>query len=258
MNPTALLLPQREVKPRSAGLTMMVDGGLPTRYFEDVVDSGAEYLDFVKFGWGTAVVTNDLRQKIAILQGAGVDYYFGGTLFEKYVLQDRLDAFRDLCHDYSCQFVEVSNGTIDLSNSEKAGYIRKLSDEFSVISEVGFKDAGRSENLPPSMWIECTHEDLDAGACLVTLEARESGKSGICRPDGQLRFGLIEELLASGLRSQDLLFEAPSVELQNYFVKRVGPDVNLGNVAATAVLGLETIRLGLRADTLTCFDRRAA
>ncbi len=258
MNPTALLLPQREVKPRSAGLTMMVDGGLPTRYFEDVVDSGAEYLDFVKFGWGTAVVTNDLRQKIAILEGAGVDYYFGGTLFEKYVLQDRLDAFRDLCHDYSCQFVEVSNGTIDLSNSEKAGYIRKLSDEFSVISEVGFKDAGRSENLPPSMWIECTHEDLDAGARLVTLEARESGKSGICRPDGQLRFGLIEELLASGLRSQDLLFEAPSVELQNYFVKRVGPDVNLGNVAATAVLGLETIRLGLRADTLTCFDRGAA
>jgi phosphosulfolactate synthase len=174
------------------------------------------------------------------------------------VLQDRLDDFRELCHQYSCQFVEVSNGTIDLSNSEKAGYIRKLADDFQVISEVGFKDAERSENLPPSLWIECTHEDLDAGAGLVTLEARESGKSGICRPDGQLRFGLIEELLASGLRHQDLLFEAPSTELQNYFVKRVGPDVNLGNVAATAILGLETIRLGLRADTLTCFDSGAA
>jgi phosphosulfolactate synthase len=258
MNPTTLQLPQRDAKPRSAGLTMMVDGGLPTRYFEDVVESGAEYLDFVKFGWGTAVVTKDLRRKIDILSSAGVDYYFGGTLFEKYVLQDRLDEFRGLCHQYSCQFVEVSNGTIDLSNSEKAGYIRKLSDDFRVISEVGFKDAERSENLPPSLWIECTHEDLDAGACLVTLEARESGKSGICRPDGQLRFGLIEELLASGLRRQDLLFEAPSVELQNYFVKRVGSDVNLGNVAATAILGLETIRLGLRADTLTCFDSGAA
>jgi phosphosulfolactate synthase len=254
MNPTTLQLPRRDTKPRSAGITMVVDGGLPTRYFEDVVSSGAEYLDFVKFGWGTAIVTRDLREKIAILNNAGVDYYFGGTLFEKYVLQDRLDAFRDLCHEHSCQFVEVSNGTIDLSNLEKAGYIRKLSDDFRVISEVGFKDAERSENLPPSLWIECTREDLDAGACLVTLEARESGKSGICRPDGQLRFGLIEDLLASGLRPQDLLFEAPSVELQNYFVKRIGPDVNLGNVAATSVLGLETIRLGLRADTLTCFE----
>lgn len=163
MNPTTLQLPRRDTKPRSAGITMVVDGGLPTRYFEDVVSSGAEYLDFVKFGWGTAIVTKDLREKIAILNNAGVDYYFGGTLFEKYVLQDRLDAFRDLCHEYSCQFVEVSNGTIELSNLEKAGYIRKLSDDFRVISEVGFKDAERSENLPPSLWIECTHEDLDAG-----------------------------------------------------------------------------------------------
>jgi phosphosulfolactate synthase len=152
----------------------------------------------------------------------------------------------------------VSNGTIDLTNAEKAGYIRKLADEFQVISEVGFKDAERSENLPPSRWIECIHEDLDAGARLVTLEARESGRSGICRPNGELRFGLIEELLSSGLDCGTLLFEAPSTELQNYFVKRIGPNVNLGNVAATAVLGLETIRLGLRADTLLRFEGGAA
>jgi phosphosulfolactate synthase len=141
-----------------------------------------------------------------------------------------------------------------MSNPEKAGYIRKLTDEFQVISEVGFKDAERSENLPPSRWIECIREDLDAGAFLVTLESRESGRSGICRPNGELRFGLIEELLSSGLDSGILLFEAPSTELQNYFVKRIGANVNLGNVAATAVLGLETIRLGLRADTLTRFE----
>lgn len=254
MNQTSLQLPPRSAKPRSAGITMMVDGGLPTRYFSDVVQSGAEYLDFVKFGWGTALVTNDLDEKIAILQEAGVAFYFGGTLFEKYVLQDRLDEFRDLCHHYSCRYIEVSNGTIDLTNTEKAGYIRKLAGEFEVISEVGFKDAERSENLPPSRWIECIHEDQDAGANLVTLESRESGRSGICRPDGQLRFGLIEELLTCGLRRDSLLFEAPSTELQNFFVKRIGPDVNLGNVAATAVLGLETIRLGLRAETLMCFD----
>jgi phosphosulfolactate synthase len=258
MRPSALQLPDRAAKPRSTGITMVVDGGLPTRYFRDVVESGAEFLDFVKFGWGTALVTNDLSEKIAVLQNVGVDFYFGGTLFEKFVLQNRLDDFRDLCQNFSCRFVEVSNGTIDLTNPEKAGYIRKLSDEFQVISEVGFKDAERSENLPPSRWIECIHEDLDAGAHLVTLEARESGRSGICRPNGELRFGLIEELLTSGINQEILLFEAPSSELQTYFVKRIGANVNLGNVAATAVLGLETIRLGLRADTLCCFEGGAA
>ena len=175
----------------------------PPGISDDVVESGAEFLDFVKFGWGTALVTKDLSEKIAVLQNVGVNFYFGGTLFEKFVLQDRLDDFRELCQRFSCQFVEVSNGTIDLTNHEKAGYIRKLSDEFQVISEVGFKDAERSENLPPSRWIECIHEDLDAGARLVTLEARESGRSGICRPNGELRFGLIEELLSSGHRSRD-------------------------------------------------------
>jgi phosphosulfolactate synthase len=258
MRPSALQLPDRAAKPRSTGITMVVDGGLPTRYFRDVVESGAEFLDFVKFGWGTALVTKDLSEKIAVLQNVGVDFYFGGTLFEKFVLQNRLDDFRDLCQSFSCRFVEVSNGTIDLTNPEKAGYIRKLSDEFQVISEVGFKDAERSENLPPSRWIECIHEDLDAGAHLVTLEARESGRSGICRPNGELRFGLIEELLTSGINQEILLFEAPSSELQTYFVKRIGANVNLGNVAATAVLGLETIRLGLRADTLCCFEGGAA
>jgi phosphosulfolactate synthase len=257
MNSTTLDLPDRATKPRSTGLTMMVDGGLPTRYFADVVTSAAEYLDFVKFGWGTAVVTKDLSQKIELLDALGVDYYFGGTLFEKYVWQDRLDDFRDFCHGHGCRHVEVSNGTIDLTNSEKAGYIRKLAAEFEVISEVGFKDGERSENLPPSLWIEYIAEDRDAGAGLVTLESRESGRSGICRPDGQLRFGLIEELLSSGLSTDILLFEAPSTTLQNFFVTRVGHDVNLGNVAATDLIGLETIRLGLRADTLTRFDRGA-
>jgi phosphosulfolactate synthase len=258
MRATALELPPRSVKPRTTGITMVVDGGIPTRYFRDAVESGSEFLDFVKFGWGTALVSKDLSQKIEILNNCGVDYYFGGTLFEKFVLQDRLDDFRDLCRQHSCRYVEVSNGTIDLTNSEKAGYIRKLADEYRVISEVGFKDSERSENLPPSRWIECIHEDLDAGAVLVTLESRESGKSGICRPNGELRFGLIEEMLSCGIGQEVLLFEAPSTELQCFFVKRIGADVNLGNIAATAILGLETIRLGLRSDTLMCFEHGPA
>jgi phosphosulfolactate synthase len=258
MRPTALELPVRASKPRTKGHTMMVDGGLPTSYFEDLVQSGAEFLDFVKFGWGTALVTKDLQRKIDVLDEARVDYYFGGTLFEKFVLQDRFDDFRDLCQSYALRFVEVSNGTISLSGMEKVGYIRKLADDFQVISEVGFKDAERSERLAPGRWIESVHDDLDAGAFLVTLEARESGRSGICRPNGELRFGLIEEILASDVPVDRLLFEAPSTELQCYFVKRVGSDVNLGNIPATAILGLETIRLGLRSDTLECFEAQVS
>ncbi len=254
MNPTALHLPRRADKPRGNGITMVIDGGMPLVQFADTAASAAEYIDFVKFGWGTAIVTSTLREKIDILNNAGIGFYFGGTLFEKYVLQGLFDDFRQFCAKHGCRHVEVSNGTIPMSNSEKASYIRKLADDFTVVSEVGFKDPARSEQLPPSMWIDYVSEDLEAGASLVTLEARESGKSGICRPDGALRFGLIEDVLASGISPESLLFEAPSTSLQAYFITRIGPDVNLGNVPAQGVIGLETLRLGLRADTLTAFE----
>lgn len=253
MNDTALRLPARASKPRTRGLTMVVDGGLPLGALRDVVESAGEYLDLVKFGWGTAVVSGELDQKVALLQEHGIDHYLGGTLFEKHVLQGRFDAYRALCHRLGCRYVEVSNGTIDLSNAEKAGYVRKLVGELSVISEVGFKDSDRSEQLSPRRWAEYVEEDLDAGAELVTLEARESGSSGICRPDGRLRFGLVEDLITE-LPTDRLLFEAPTTSLQAYFVRRLGPDVNLGNVAPSGVLSLETLRLGLRADTLLALE----
>jgi len=254
MNSTALLLPQRAAKPRETGLTMVIDGGLPLAHFTDVVSSAADYIDYVKFGWGTAVVTSKLSAKIDALHGCDIGFYFGGTLFEKFVLQGRFEDFRKLCLEHSCRHVEVSNGTISMSNSEKASYIRKLADDFTVVSEVGFKDPARSEQLPPSMWVEYIREDLDAGASLVTLEARESGRSGICRPDGALRFGLIEDVLNSGIGQDSLLFEAPSTALQTYFITRLGPDVNLGNVPANGIISTETLRLGLRADTLDTFE----
>jgi len=203
MNKTALHLPIRAAKPRHTGLTMVIDGGISLGQFTDLVSSAAEYVDFVKFGWGTAVVTNSLHAKIEVLNANEIGYYVGGTLFEKYVLQGRFDDFRKFCLEHSCQHVE---------------------------------------------------EDLEAGASLVTLEARESGKSGICRPDGALRFGLIEDVLASGISPEKLLFEAPTTALQAHFVTRLGPDVNLGNVPAQGIIGLETLRLGLRADTLTAFE----
>lgn len=253
MNPTSLTLPSRAIKPRTCGLTMVVDGGVPLGTLRDVVASAGEYLDFVKFGWGTAVVSGELGAKIELLRDNEVDFYFGGTLFEKYVLQGRFDDFRALCHEWSCRHVEVSNGTIDMSNQEKAGYVRKLAEEFTVISEVGFKDAGRSDRLSPRRWIEYAEDDLAAGAVLVTLEARESASSGICHSDGRLRVGLVEEVV-SELPVHQLMFEAPTTSLQAHMVRRVGPDVNLGNVAPTSVLSLETLRLGLRADTLTEFE----
>jgi phosphosulfolactate synthase len=254
MKATALRLPQRAVKPRETGLTMVIDGGVPLGLFADLVSLGGEYIDYVKFGWGTAVVTECLREKIDVLRANDIDFYFGGTLFEKYVLQGRFEDFRRLCEEHSCRHVEVSNGAIDMSNAEKAGYIRKLAGEFTVVSEVGFKDADRSQQLPPSAWVEYINEDLDAGSSLVTLEARESGKSGICRPDGSLRYGLVEDVLASGIPASKLLFEAPTTAIQAHLITRLGPDVNLGNVPAQGVIGVETLRLGLRADTLTAFE----
>ena len=258
MKPIALTLPERAVKPRTSGLTMVIDGGIPLGLFSDLVELGAEYIDFVKFGWGTSVVTGCLREKISVLDGHGIGFYFGGTLFEKFVLQGRFEDYRRFCEEHGCQHVEVSNGTIEMSNAEKAGYIRKLAPDFTVVSEVGFKDPGRSEMLPPSEWVAAIKEDIEAGASLVTLEARESGKSGICRPDGELRYGLIEDVLQltrhGGIGIDSLLFEAPTTTLQTHMITRVGPDVNLGNVPAQGVIGLETLRLGLRADTLTVFE----
>ncbi len=233
---------------------MAIDGGLPLGTLRDIIASAGEYLDFVKFGWGTAIVSSELGAKIELLNAHGIDYYFGGTLFEKFVLQGRFDDFRFFCQRFSCQYVEASNGTIDLPHQEKAGYVRKLAADFTVISEVGFKDADRSDQLSPRQWVECAEDDLAAGARLVTLEARESASSGIFRANGELKEGLVDEVLAE-LPVEMLLFEAPTTDAQAYMLRRVGPDVNLGNIAPTAVLSLETLRLGLRADTLLDFEQ---
>lgn len=247
-------LPNRSTKPRSSGVTMVIDRGIPFRHFSDVLESAGEYVDFVKFGWGTSVVDRDTVHKIDVLATEGVGFYFGGTLFEKYVLQGRFDDFRLMCLRYECDHVEVSNGTIDLSDEAKAEYVARLATDFIVISEVGLKDSTRSEAMAPRAWIRAINADLDAGAAMVTLETREGARSGLCRPNGELRYGLVEEIVTSGVDVDQLLFEAPSAALQGYFVNRIGPNVNLGNVAADDVISVETIRLGLRSETLHSFE----
>ncbi|HXM56804.1 MAG TPA: phosphosulfolactate synthase [Candidatus Dormibacteraeota bacterium] len=245
-----LELPRRAPKPRRSALTMVVDAGVPTGYFEDVIASTGELIDFVKFGWGTALVTPDLRRKIACLRHHGVDYFFGGTLFERFVLEHALDRYRAFCSHHGCRHVEVSNGTIALGNREKAACIAELSGEFEVISEVGFKDGARSRELGPAEWTEWVAEDLEAGASLVLTEARESGRSGICTADGRPRHDIVEAILASGADLRRIVFEAPTKDLQAYFIGRVGPEVNLGNVAPGDAIALETLRMGLRSDTM--------
>lgn len=233
---------------------MIIDKGVPLNHFVDVVESHGEHFDFVKFGWGTSVVTKNFQVKLDVLREAGIDFYLGGTLFEKYIQQDLFDEFRSLCLSYGCRFVEVSNGTIDITNDDKADYVKRLSDDFHVISEVGSKDQAKSDVMAPVKWISYIQADVDAGAALVTLESREGGKSGICRSNGELRYGLIEEILAAKIDHDKLLFEAPSTELQTYFVQRVGPDANLGNISVSDVIPLETIRMGLRSETLLAFE----
>jgi phosphosulfolactate synthase len=208
----------------------------------------------MKLGWGTSLVTDDLKYKIDSLVDSGVDFYFGGTLFEKFVSQDRFDDWRRFVDRFGCRHVEVSNGTIAMSNAEKASYVRRVAADYTVFSEVGYKESERSESMDPEMWIEYINEDLAAGAAKVITEARESGKSGICRSTGELRMDLIDHIAESGIDPSNLMFEAPNKDLQVLLLRRFGPQVNLGNIAPADIVALETLRLGLRGDTLLDWD----
>jgi phosphosulfolactate synthase len=242
-------LPARSSKPRTRGLTMVIDPGLATGAFTDVVDSHGEYIDFVKFGWGTALVTADLERKIAVLREAGIGFYFGGTLFEHYVWTGRFEEFVALAHSVGARHVEVSNGTIPLEQRAKAEYVQRLAADFRVLSEVGFKDPDRSARLTPADWVEAMRGDLEAGASLVTAETRESGRCGIARADGHIRDDVLDAVLRA-VGPARILFEAPTKALQVELIRAVGADVNLGNITTTDVIGVETLRLGLRSDTL--------
>ncbi|MBZ5525729.1 MAG: phosphosulfolactate synthase [Acidobacteriia bacterium] len=249
-----LSLPERTEKPRKTGLTIVIDRGLPTGYFQDAIRSYGDLIDLVKLGWGTALSTPDLQEKVQFAHSHGVPVFFGGTFFEKAFLQGELESYTRLCRELGIRYVEISNGSVALSNREKARYISRFAAEFTVLSEVGYKDQERSQELAPKSWIEFIREDMEAGATKVITEARESGKSGICRENGELRYGLIAEILDSGIPAADLIFEAPTKDLQVYFIRKLGPNVNFGNIAPDDVISLETLRLGLRSDTLELFE----
>jgi phosphosulfolactate synthase len=235
--------------PGQHGITMVIDTGLPTGAFTDVIESHGALIDVVKFGWGTALVTKDMERKAAVLREAGIDFYFGGTLFEYYLWTGQLADYLALVERFGATHIEVSNGTIPLDQNGKADYVRRLAGVRPVLSEVGYKDADRSALLTPADWADALNQDLAAGAALVITEARESGRSGIARADGHMRGDVLGAVLAS-VDPSVVMFEAPTKDLQVELIRTVGPAVNLGNVATSDVTGVETLRRGLRGDTL--------
>ncbi len=243
-------LPKRTAKPRNNGITLALDKGFSVRQAEDFCEVASGYTDIVKLGWGTSFVTNQLSEKLAVYKKYKIPVYFGGTLFEAYVLRNQLDDYVNLLHDFNINYVEVSNGTIWLSDKRKNDIIRDLSKEFTVLSEVGSKNP--DDIIPPYKWVKMIQAELESGAWKVICEARESGTVGVFRPNGEIRSGLIDEI-ADQIPVDHLLFEAPLKEQQVWFIKKFGSNVNLGNIQPCEVISLETLRLGLRSDTLFDF-----
>lgn len=243
-------IPKRTEKPRQTGLTMVMDKGSSLREVEDFISTCGSYVDIVKLGWGTSYVTPNLKEKITLFKKAGIPVYFGGTLFEAFIVRGQFDEYVKVLEKYELEHVEVSDGSIDLEHDLKCDYIHKLSKKVTVLSEVGSKDVDKI--IPPYKWIQLMQAELDAGAWKVIGEARESGNVGLFRSTGEVRSGLVEEILTK-IPFERILWEAPQKAQQVWFIKLLGANVNLGNIAPNEVVPLETIRLGLRGDTFSHF-----
>jgi phosphosulfolactate synthase len=230
---------------RDGGITHVLDKGLGPRAWEDVLATGGEYIDIVKLGWGTAYVTNGLQQKLEVLRGKPV--VIGGTFFEVVYVRDKLDEYKRWLTELGITHVEISDGTIEIPRERKLELIADFARDFTVLSEVGSKDS--EVVYAPYEWVEWIKEELAAGAWKVITEAREGGTAGIFRPSGEMRTGLVDEI-AHTIDFHDLVWEAPTKASQAWFVKHFGPEVNLGNIPPDEVIPLETLRLGLRGDTL--------
>lgn len=247
MTASFLDLPQRGPKPRERGITHVLDRGLSLAQVDGLVEVAGDTVDLVKLGWGTAVVTQNLEAKLARYRDHGLPVVLGGTLTELAIAQDRLDGLVAWLHELGLRHVEISDGSITLAHERKLELIARLAQDFVVLSEVGSKDDTRI--MAPYVWVEQIRSELDAGAWKVIAEARETGTAGIYRADGEVRMGLIDEI-AHAIATERLLFEAPRKDQQVWFLKRFGLDVNLGNIAPDDALSLETLRLGLRSDTV--------
>ena len=241
-------LPQRSAKPRDRGITHVLDRGLALSGVDGLIEVAGDSVDLVKLGWGTALATGNLRPKLARYAEHGIPVVLGGTLTEIALAQDRLQGLIDYIAELGLRHVEISDGSIEIEHARKVELIARLvSEGLTVLSEVGSKDA--TEIMAPYRWVELIKAELDAGAWKVIAEARESGTVGLYRDSGEVRMGLVDEI-AHAVDPANLIFEAPRKDQQVWFLKRFGPDANLGNIAPEDVLSLETLRLGLRSDTI--------
>ena len=250
MNYTLNNIPERTQKPRNSGITMVMDKGLSIREIEDFLEVSGTHTDIVKLGWATSYVTPNLDKKLQVYKEAGIPTYFGGTLFEAFAIRNQFDDYRRVLDKYGMQYAEVSDGSMDIPHDEKCEYIRKLSEQVTVISEVGSKDAAKI--FAPYKWIALMKAEIEAGSWKVIAEAREGGNVGIYRDSGEVREGLVDEILTQ-IPAETIIWEAPIKAQQVWFIKLVGTNVNLGNIAPAEVIPLETIRLGLRGDTFSHF-----
>lgn len=243
-------MPDRPAQPRESGLTMVMDKGLSLREAEDLCDISAPYCDLIKLGFGTSIITNKLADKIKLYKSAGLKPYFGGTLFEAFAVRNMIDEYRRFMDDYEMEMVEVSDGVMELDHQLKCEYISTFSKQYTVLSEVGSKLKGKE--ISNEQWISYMKTELAAGAWKVIAEARESGNMGIYNDDGSANFELIFDI-KKALDPDTILWEAPLKTQQVWFLKLLGPNVNLGNIATNEIISLETLRLGLRGDTLLTF-----
>jgi len=234
-----------DLTPRAGGLTHVIDKGLGPRAWEDILETSGDYIDIVKLGWGTAYATPNLTKKLAVLESKPV--VFGGTFFEAVYVRDKLDKYKSWLAELGLTHVEISDGTIDIPRARKLELIADFARDFTVLSEVGSKDS--SVEYETEDWTRWLREELEAGAWKVITEAREGGSSGIFDASGGMRTELIGDI-AAAIGPEQIIFEAPTKASQAWFVKKFGPTVNLGNIPPDEVIPLETLRLGLRGDTL--------
>ncbi|MBN2743310.1 MAG: phosphosulfolactate synthase [Marinilabiliaceae bacterium] len=243
-------LPERPAKPRQSGVTMMMDKGLSLREAEDFCSVSGEYTDLVKFGFGTSLICNNVADKLNVYRQAGIETYFGGTLFEAFVIRGMFDDFLRYLEKYQMKYVEVSDGTIEMDHAVKLKYIERLAKDYTVLSEVGSKLAGRV--ITNDEWIMMMRSELQAGAWKVIAEARESGTIGIFNADGSANTKLIADI-EQQVEQTKIIWEAPQKNQQVWFIQHMGANVNLGNIAPYEMIPLETLRQGLRGDTLLSF-----
>lgn len=255
MNFNLTQIPERSQQPRSHGLTMVMDKGLSIQEVHNFISVASPHVDIVKLGFGTSFVTPNLKEKLAVYRSYNVPIYFGGTLFEAFLIRNQFEDYISVCREFGVSFMEVSDGSINIPHAEKCGYIEKLTKHGTVLSEVGSKDAAHI--IPPYKWIELMRAELSAGASYVIAEAREAGNVGIYRGSGEVREGLVQEILTQ-IPEQKIIWEAPQKPQQLYFIELIGCNVNLGNIAPTEVLPLEAMRVGLRGDTFDLFLNKAA